>query len=72
MTPKQQAMIKALSGCTFLPGSYTKRFVRDMSSLEPETLLTVKQAAYLEKMFYAYRQQHQMLEKIREEYCDGE
>lgn len=72
MTPKQQAMLKALRGCTFLPGSYTKRFVRDMSSLEKETPLTVKQAAYLEKIFFQYRKQHGMLERVREGYSDGE
>lgn len=60
VTDGQKRMIAALSYCTFLPGSYPKRFVRDMRwrmENEPDTELSEKQAAYLEKLAWMYRKQ---------------
>lgn len=57
MTDKQQAQIKLLIGCTFLPASYPKRFVRDMAGRPADYELTVNQAAYLDKLMWQYRRQ---------------
>lgn len=62
MTSQERHMALALSGCTFLPGTREKRFVRDMAwkaENEPDTPLTRKQAAYLLVVFYKYRKQLQ-------------
>ena len=56
MTDEQRAKIRALSGCTFGPGSTAmERFVRDMQGREGE--LTAKQAQYLDSLCYHYRRQ---------------
>ena len=47
-------MLAALARCTFLPGSFDKRFVRDISGV---TALTEKQRALFHKTFYRYRLQ---------------
>ncbi len=57
MTPEQHDLIHKLSRCTFLPGSYEKRFVRDLSSCPPEQELTEKQARFLLKVGWRYRRQ---------------
>ncbi|NUQ07033.1 MAG: hypothetical protein HUU31_24340 [Anaerolineae bacterium] len=60
MTPEQIAQAKALVRCTFLPGSYDKRFAKDMAFYavhQPGRELTEKQAALLEKMMHRYRRQ---------------
>lgn len=57
MTTEQNLKIQALCHCTFLPGSYQKRFVRAMGSKTPADDLTEKQAAYLDKLYWMYREQ---------------
>lgn len=57
MTDEQHRNLRRLNQCTFLPGSYTKRFVRDMASRPKEYELTEKQAAYLDKLVHQYRKQ---------------
>jgi hypothetical protein len=61
MTPEQLRAITLLSRCTFLPGSYDKRFVRSMRQMSeaPEPIpLTEKQDALLWVMVHRYRRQH--------------
>lgn len=58
MTSEQRAKVKDLIRCTFLPGSYQKRFVQDLHArLEDDTPLSEKQAAYLDKLHHMYRRQ---------------
>jgi hypothetical protein len=57
MTEQQQQWIAELSRCSFYPGSYDKRFVRDLESYSPDKELTEKQAAFLEKLAWRYRKQ---------------
>lgn len=50
----------ALGKCTFLPGSYQKRFAGNMEHAarhHPEQELSKKQADYLEQLFHMYRKQ---------------
>lgn len=59
MTEEEIETILALSACTFLPGSWDKRFVQDMtheaSQLNP--LITEKQAQQLPRLRHRYRKQ---------------
>ena len=48
------ALIRALNTCTFLPGSYEKRFVRDMFGAKQ---ITQKQLLYLYRTAHRYRRQ---------------
>ena len=57
MNEQQRKKVNELNRCTFLPGSYAKRFVRDMHSTPDDQELTVKQAYYLDKLYYNYRGQ---------------
>lgn len=57
MTDQQQKWVQQLARCSFLPGSYEKRFVRDLEGYAPDKELTEKQAAFLEKIAYRYRVQ---------------
>lgn len=57
MTPEQRKKINDLIRCVFLPGSYTKRFVGNMSIKPDDYELSEKQAAYLDKLHHAYRNQ---------------
>lgn len=57
MTTEQNLKIQALCHCTFLPGSFQKRFVRDMGNKTPDSELTEKQSAYLDKLYWMYREQ---------------
>lgn len=54
LAPIEVKMLRALAACTFLPGSFDKRFVRD---IQGQTALTEKQRALLHKTFYRYRRQ---------------
>lgn len=64
MTSEEINMIDALRTCSFLPGSYDKRFVKSLmemlakENLEKPKQLTENQHNYLVKMFHAYRKQH--------------
>ena len=57
MTQEQKQMLAALRNCTFLPGSYDKRFVNDMSNKAEDYELSDKQAVFLEKLHHRYRRQ---------------
>lgn len=54
LSPLERSMLAALASCTFLPGSFEKRFVRDISGV---TALTEKQRALFYKTFFRYRRQ---------------
>lgn len=54
LSPLERSMLAALARCTFLPGSFEKRFVRDISGV---TALTERQRALFHKIFYRYRRQ---------------
>ena len=60
MTETQIHALRLLVPCTFQPGSFPKRFVRDLNSIvDKETReLTEKQKRYLWKLVYQYRKQH--------------
>jgi hypothetical protein len=61
MTDYERGLIRKLWTCSFLPGSFDKRFVRSLysqiaqSAEQPE--LTNKQHAYLAKLEHKYRRQ---------------
>jgi hypothetical protein len=57
MTDEQYAAIQLLTRCTFLPGSYEKRFVGDMSLKLKTDELTERQSAFLARVAYRYRGQ---------------
>lgn len=57
MTPEQRNKVNLLRRCRFLPGSFDKRFVRDMSTKSDDYELSKKQATYLDKTFTRYRKQ---------------
>lgn len=57
MTDQQRKWIEELSHCSFYPGSYDKRFVRDLASQPRDKELTEKQAAFLERIAWRYRKQ---------------
>jgi len=62
MTDDQRAKVKQLIRCTFLPGSYPKRFVQVLHArLDDDTQLSDKQAAYLDKLHHMYRRQIERL-----------
>lgn len=58
MTIEQRKMLTILRGCTFLPGSYDKRFVRNISALPDDCELTENQAMLIPVLFHRYRRQH--------------
>lgn len=61
MTPNERFMIEALHKCSFLPGSYPKRFVQDMNAIltyNPGFVLSERQYDYLVLLFHKYRKQH--------------
>lgn len=57
MTEQQRQWIAELAKCSFYPGSYDKRFIRDMEGRAADEALTEKQAAFLERLAYRYRRQ---------------
>jgi hypothetical protein len=60
MTPADRDLITALAVCSFPPGSYDKRFVRDLHSRmasKDAGPLTEKQSAYLRILAWRYRRQ---------------
>jgi hypothetical protein len=65
MTNSQIDMILSLKQCTFVPGSFQKRFVQSMLShaaFRPGTPLTDRQGRYLAELFHKYRKQIGTLE----------
>lgn len=59
MLPSERRMATALAKCSFLPGSFAKRFARTVGSQaeEPEPRITEGQAAVLRTLVHAYRRQ---------------
>lgn len=57
MTPDQREKIRRLGGCTMLPGSAEKRFVRDMAGKPDDYELTHKQVNWLGNIWHRYRVQ---------------
>lgn len=49
--------IQALWRCRFLPGSYDKRFIKDMAQLGPYDMLSIRQEQNIERLAYHYRKQ---------------
>lgn len=60
MTDEEKDMAEKLGRCTFLPGSFDKRFTQDMvdyAKREETPKLTEKQASHLRRLFHKYRKQ---------------
>jgi hypothetical protein len=57
MTETDYTIIQALARCSFQPGSWTKRFVRDLASKPVEFVLSEKQQAALHRTAWHYRKQ---------------
>lgn len=57
MSPEHRQKLDLLSRCTFLPGSWPKRFVRQVSSLPDEAMLNAKQEYWIDRLYYMYRRQ---------------
>jgi hypothetical protein len=57
MTPATYDLIKRLNGCTFLPGSFEKGFVRGLAAKSLDDTLTEKQLMLLGQIRYRYRKQ---------------
>lgn len=60
MTPAMIGIARHLGRCTFLPGSWDKRFARDIAALaehSPDKDLTDRQAAHLLRLTHKYRRQ---------------
>jgi len=49
--------LDALKECTFRPGSYEKRFVRDVSSMSDGQILSTKMIELIENLYHRYRRQ---------------
>lgn len=49
--------LQELATCRFVPGSYDKRFVRDLAMKSRDAELTPKQINFLKKTYYKYRKQ---------------
>lgn len=54
MTETERVLAQALAGCSFLPGSWDKRFVHDMAA---RSTVTEKQAWALLSVAWKYRRQ---------------
>lgn len=60
MTAQETALAIALGACRFVPGSWEKRFARDMAArarARPEDPLMPKQARWLRRLHHKYRRQ---------------
>jgi len=53
----ERIAIEALARCTFLPGSWNKRFAKGLAAQPEGTLITVKQRQCLWKLVHRYRRQ---------------
>ena len=67
LTTIEVKMLRALAGCTFTPGSFDKRFVRD---IQGQTALTEKQRDLLHKTFYRYRRQMGLTDRSAQRIVD--
>lgn len=59
MTDQEKYAARCLARCTFLPGSYNKRFARAMEALaeDEDAGLTKRQRTNLWRLIYRYRRQ---------------
>ena len=57
MKPETHQKIQRLSKCTFAPATAEKRFVKQISTLAVEAVLTEPQLLYLGQILYRYRKQ---------------
>jgi hypothetical protein len=57
MTPEEVRIIEALAGCSFVPGSSPKRFVRQLFDRDRAKPLTDRQRAYLWAIAWYWRRQ---------------
>lgn len=60
MTELQRLRAHALAQCTMCPGSWEKRFARDMASIataNPSQPLTPKQVEWISKLSWRFRRQ---------------
>lgn len=57
MTPEEVRIVEALAGCSFVPGSSPKRFVRQLSGRDRSAPLTARQRAYLWATAWSWRRQ---------------
>ena len=57
MTPDEIRIVEALAGCSFLPGSSQKRFIRHLNARDRAKPLTGRQAAYLWAIAWSWRRQ---------------
>jgi hypothetical protein len=57
MTPDETRIIEGLSGCSFLPGSSQKRFIRQIFARDRAKPLTERQAAWLWAIAWSWRRQ---------------
>lgn len=56
LTEEQRKAIAALGKCSFIPGSFEKRFARDVEA-QSEEGLTLKQYNFAKKLIFKYRKQ---------------
>lgn len=59
MTSDERVLVYALSDCSFTPGSFDKRFARDLRARagEDQPQISEKQAALLRQLIHRYRRQ---------------
>lgn len=50
-------LIQKLNSCTMLPGSWDKRFIRDLAAKPTDFQLTDRQEYHLKRLAYKYRRQ---------------
>lgn len=57
MDTERYQKIQYLARCSYQAGSWEKRFARDMSRLEPDDDITLRQAFAIDRQYYRYRKQ---------------
>jgi len=57
MTPGEVRIVEALAGCSFVPGSSPKRFVRQLAGRDRAKSLSDRQRAYLWAIAWSWRRQ---------------
>ena len=57
MTPDEICIVEALAGCSFVPGSSPKRFVRQLAGRDRAKPLSDRQRAYLWAIAWSCRRQ---------------
>jgi hypothetical protein len=60
MTDSERILASELVACRFVPGSFEKRFARDLASIArelPEKAITVKQTRWLRILHHRFRRQ---------------